>query len=133
MANNTVYHGLNIRWGTGATTSTAFGASAVIQTIDVEQKVDEVEVRNQYGSTVAWVGFDGKKEGTFEYVAADAQSPAGDAVVTQPSQGDLITISGGETIVNGTTWIVKNIVEKAMNTDATKVVVRATLYPLISV
>lgn len=131
MATN-YYHGLNIRWGTGTTTSTAFGAQAVIQTIDVEQKVDENEIKNQYGATVAWVGFDAKKEATFEYVAADAQSPAGNAVVTQPTQGDMITVSGGETIVNGTTWIVKNIVEKAMNTDATKITVRATLYPLIS-
>ena len=132
MANNTVYHGLNIRWGLGATTSTAFGASAVIQTVDVEQKQDENEIKNQYGSTIAWVGFDLKKEATFEYVAADANSPAGNAVVTQPSQGDIITVSGGETQINGTTWIVKNVVEKAMNTDATKVTVRATLYPLIS-
>lgn len=131
MATN-YYHGLNIRWGTGTTTSTAFGTSAVIQTIDVEQKVDEAEIKNQYGATVAWVGFDAKKEATFEYVAADANSPAGTAVVTQPTQGDMITVSGGETQVNGTTWIVKNVVEKAMNTDATKVTVRATLYPLIS-
>lgn len=131
MATN-YYHGLNIRWGTGTTTSTAFGTSAVIQTIDVEQKVDESEIKNQYGATVAWVGFDAKKEATFEYVAADAQAPAGNAVVTQPTQGDIITVSGGETVVNGTTWIVKSILEKAMNTDATKVTVRATLYPLIS-
>lgn len=131
MATN-YYHGLNIRWGTGTTVSTAFGTSAVIQTIDIEKKVDEAEIKNQYGATVAWVGFDAKKEATFEYVAADAQSPAGNAVVTQPTQGDMITVSGGETEVNGTTWIVKNVVEKAMNTDATKVTVRATLYPLIS-
>jgi hypothetical protein len=133
MATN-YYHGLNIRWGTGTTTSTAFGASAIIQTIDVEQKVDELEVKNQYGSTVGWVGFDAKKEATFEYVAADSTSPpTGTATVTQPTQGDMITVSGGETVVNGTIWIVKNVVEKEMNTDATKVTVRATLYPLISV
>lgn len=128
----TYYHGLNIRWGTGLTTSTAFNASSVITSIDVEQKSDEAEIKNQYGATVAWVGYDAKKEGTFEYIAADSSAPAGNATITQPAIGDMITISGGDTNVNGSTWIVKNVVEKQMNTDATKVTVKATLYPLIS-
>lgn len=131
MATN-YYHGLNIRWGTGVTACTAFGASSVISSIDVDQKSDESEIKNQYGSTVAWVGFDAKKEATFEYVAADAGAAAGNAVVTSPTIGDIITVSGGSTQVNGTTWIVKDITEKQMNTDAVKVSVKATLYPLIS-
>lgn len=132
MAHNTVYHGLNIRWGINETTCSAFNVNSVILTIDAERKVDENEVRNQYGSTTAWIGFDGKKEGTFEYVASDGGgTPNGNATVTQPSQGDFIVVTSDESNFAGTKWIVKNVTEKAINTDATKVTVRATLYPLI--
>jgi hypothetical protein len=132
MATN-YYHGLNIRWGTGATACSAFGSLSIIQSIDVDKKIDESEIKNQYGATVAWVGYDAKSEGTFEYVAADSTTPpTGSAAVTMPTQGDLLTVTGGETEVNGTTWIVKDVSEKLMNTDATKVTVRATKYPLIS-
>lgn len=127
------FHGLNIRWGTGPTTSSAFNASSVIMSVDVERKVDENEIKSQLGATTAWIGFDAKKEATFEYVASDGGgTPNGGATVTQPTQGDMITITSDEANFTGSTWIVKNVVEKALNTDATKVTVRATLYPLIS-
>ncbi len=126
------YKGLNIRWGVGGVGSTAFGASAIIQTYDVERKVDETEIKDQYGTTVAWVGYDAKKEATFEYIAADAAAAAGNAAITRPDTGDMITVTGGDANINGTAWVVKNVVDKAMNTDATKVTVRATLYPKIT-
>lgn len=126
------FHGLNIRWGTNNTTSSNFGASSVIMSIDAERKVDESEIKDQYGATKAWVGYDAKKEATFEYVASDGGvTPNGNATVTQPTQGDFITITSTEDNFTGSKWIVKNVVEKALNTDATKVTVRATLYPLI--
>ena len=126
------FHGLNIRWGTNATTSSAFGASSVIMSIDAERKVDESEIKNQYGASTAWVGFDAKKEATFEYVASDGGgTPNGAATVTQPTQGDFITITSDEDNFTGSKWIVKSVVEKSLNTDATKVTVRCTLYPLI--
>jgi hypothetical protein len=132
MAHNTVYHGLNIRWGINETTSSQFNASSVILSIDAERKQDENEVKNQYGSTTAWVGFDLKKEGTFEYVASDGGgTPNGNATVTQPTQGDFITVVSDEDNFSGSKWVVKNVTEKALNNDATKVTVRATLYPLI--
>lgn len=129
----TFYHGLNIYWGTGGAGSSAFGASSIITSIDVEKKIDVLEVKNQYGATKAWVGYDAKKEATFEYVASDGNSTLnGTAVITQPAQGDMITISGGESGVNGTTWIVTSVTEKQMNTDVTKITVRAVAYENIT-
>jgi hypothetical protein len=127
------FHGLNIHWGTGTTESDSFYSQSVITSVDCERKVDENEIKSQLGATLAWVGFDAKKEATFEYVAADNGSPAGNATVTQPSQGSMIVLNSDENNFTGSYWIVKNVVEKQLNTDATKVTVRATLYPLITV
>lgn len=134
MANNTVYHGLNISWGTAGLACSAFGASAIITSADVEKRVDEATILDQYGSAKAWIGYNGLKEATFEYIGADATTPpVGTAVVTQPAQGDIISVTGGEAGLDGTYWIVKSVTERAMNTDAVKVTVRATLYPNITV
>lgn len=127
------FHGLNIRWGIGNTTGSAFNAASVIMSIDSERKVDESEIKNQVGATSAWIGYDAKKEATFEYVASDGGgTPNGTATVTQPTQGDFISITSDEDNFTGSKWIVKSVTEKALNTDATKVTVRATLYPLIT-
>ncbi len=125
------YKGVNIRWGTYASSSN-FDLKSVIMSVDVERKVDETEIKDGVGTTVSWIGYDKKKEATFEYVAADDTSPAdGKADVTQPSPGDLIAVLSPEPNISGSKWLVKNVVEKAMNTDATKVTVRATEYPKI--
>lgn len=133
MANNTVYHGLNISWGTGTLASSAFGTSAIITSADVERRSDEAVVLNQYGSAQAWVGYNLLKEATFEYIAADSTTPpVGTAVVTQPAVGDMISITGGDAGLQGSYWIVKSVTERAMNTDCVKVSVRATFYPNIT-
>lgn len=128
----TFYKGVNITWGTGPTACTAFG-SGIITNVDVDSKADELEVKNQYGTTVGLVLYDAKKEGTFEYIAADGSAASGSAVPSKPSVGDTITISGNlDTTVNQTNWIVKGVVIKQMNTDCEKVTVRATSYPSVT-
>lgn len=127
------YKGVNIRWGTQDASSTDFDVESVIVSIDVERKVDEAEIKDQLGTTATWVGYDKKKEATFEYVAADDKSPAdGKATVTQPSPGAVIEVSATDANIDGSKWLVKSVTEKAMNTDATKISVRATEYPNIT-
>jgi len=131
MAN--VYHGLNIRWGNGGTTSTAFGASALLQSNDAEQKVEIFKAKNQFGQDVAWVGFNPTTEVSFEYLTADGSAASGSAATTSPNTGDMITVSGnGNTLFNNTKWIVESVSTKQMNVDAEKITVKATYFPLIT-
>lgn len=132
MATN-YYHGLNIRWGTGTASSSAFGIGSVINSVDLDRKSDESEIKNQYGSTLAWVGFDAKTEATFEYVVGKVETAAGDATVVSPTVGDFITVTAGTGgNVTGSFWLCKDVTEKQMNTDCVKVSVKATFYPLIT-
>ena len=141
MPSSTVYRGLNIRWGSMGTDKvtlsgggSAFGASAIITSNDASGTIENVEVKNQYGWTVAWVGFDAKKTATFDYIAADSTTPAvGTATVTHPYQGDVVVVaSSADALLDGSFWIVTGVSIKQTNTDVTKVTINAISYPNVT-
>jgi len=131
MACNNVYHGLNLRWGTVGLGSTAFGTSALIQSADIENQAEQALVKDQSGNTVARADFDFKDTATFEYVTAVSGSASGNATITKPSVGQMITVTdsvGAGSDLSGSMWIVDNASQKQMNTDACKISVKATRY-----
>lgn len=129
MANT--FYGLNLRWSTNGVTCTAFGAAALIQSIDNEQQLNEQTYVDQNGNTAIWVGYDPKKQATFEYVAAGAAPSTGTLAVTKPAAGTKLTVADSVDAASdliGSNWIVQSVSERLMSTDAVKITVRAISY-----
>lgn len=125
---------VGIRWGLNNAGSTAFGTSALMQSYDVERKLDEAEIRDGQGEIRAWYGYNTVREASFVYFVGAASAGSGSAVV-MPAVGDLITVTQtGATPSQATSsyWICKSATENATNTDAVKVTVRATEYQYIT-
>lgn len=133
MASAQAYYGLNLSWGLGATSYSISGVSGQYQSSDHELKLDELEVRDQRGNVVAWVGYNPVSTVTLEWIASDTASAAGNAGITYPTQGSKITIGAdaGDP-VSGSGWIVQSIIVKKANTDACKLTAKAIRYLAIT-
>lgn len=129
--NSQVYYGLNISWGLGATAYTITGVSGIYQSSDHELKLDEVEVRDQRGNVVSYVGYNPTETCMLEYVAEDSNPASGSATVTYPDRGSKISI-GADGPISGSGWIIQSVVIKRVNTDACKVTLKGTRYANIS-
>jgi len=129
--NSQVFYGLNIAWGLGATPITISGVTGQYQSSDQELKLDENEVRDQRGNVVAWTGYNPTEAVTLEYVATDASTASGSAVLTYPDRGAKITI-GCDGPISGSGWIVQSTAIKKTNTDACKVTLKAIRYLAIT-
>ena len=131
----TVYRGLNLNWGAPPSAScTAFG-SCRIQTGNMTKTGDELEVRDEVGDQVAWVGYGLKRTATFTYYAAGVAGGAtGTQTVTAPAFGDIATITdpASKFIFLTGSYVVKDVTINNSNTDATKVDVSLTAYPNIT-
>jgi hypothetical protein len=124
---------LNISWGLGQTAYSISGVSGAYQSSDHELKLDELEVKDQRGNVVSWVGYNPMETATLEWVATDTASAAGNAAITYPTQGSKITIGADATDpISGSGWIVQSIVVKKANTDACKLTAKAVRYLAIS-
>ena len=133
MAAAQVYYGLNVAWGLGATAYSISGVTGAYQSSDHELKLDEMEVRDQRGNVVSWIGYNPVETCTLEWVATDANAAAGNAGITYPTQGAKITIGAdsGDPI-SGSGWIIQSIVIKKANTDACKLTLKGIRYLAIS-
>jgi hypothetical protein len=128
----TIRGAVGIRWGTNGIGATACGASALFQSFDVENKIDETEVKDGSGEVRAWYGYNPTREGTFTYYVAGA-SQSTQSAVTKPDVGSLMSVTGNTgSDVTSSYWLVKSSTENATNTDATKITVKATEYQYIT-
>lgn len=123
------YQGLNISWGLGANDLVITGVGMVVQSNDTEIKYDEMEVRDQRGNVVAWVGYNPTDSATMEYVVTASGAAAGTAAISYPSQGSKITVGGNsDEPISGSNWIVQSVTLRRSNTDATKVSLKMIRY-----
>jgi len=122
---------VGIRWGTNGIGSTTFGASALMQSYDVEKKGDEFEAKDGAGDIRAWYGYNQAKEASFTFYVGAASAGSASAVIA-PAFGDLITVTGTGGNATGSYWVVKSVSENAVNTDAVKITVKATEYTYIT-
>ena len=125
-----VYKGtVNVRWGLGASCVTITGATGQFQSVDLEEKLDELEVRDCRGTVTAWIGYNPVGSATIEYVVSAAGTIDGSAAITKPDQGAIVTIGTavGDPL-SGSNWIVQSTSQKESNTDVVKVTVKAIRY-----
>jgi hypothetical protein len=129
----TVYRGLNLNWGTTpGTVSTAFG-NCKVQTGNMTRTGDELEIRDEIGDQVSWVGYGVKRTATFTYYVANSGTANGTETVSAPSFGDMCTLNGSTKFpwLSGV-YIAKDVSISTTNTDATKVDVSLVAYPNIT-
>lgn len=133
MANAQNYYGLNLAWGLGATAYAISGVTGIYQSSDHELKLDELEIRDQRGNVVSWVGYNPTETATLEYIATDNGASSGSAAITYPNQGSKVTIGAdaGDPI-SGSGWIIQSATIKKANTDACKITLKAVRYLAIS-
>lgn len=132
----TVYHGINMQWGCLPSSSAAAFGDCTIQTHNMTRTGDELEIRNEVGDQVAWVGYGVKRTATFTYYVTKVESADGTlSTMTAPTYGQLVTLTNG----GSTSWdflsgsyIAKDITFNASNTDAVKVDVALVAYPNIT-
>ena len=128
---NTTFHGVNISWGTPISSS-AF-ATCIVQSGDADSTADMTPIKNQYGYTVATVQADPKRNATFSMIISNASAAAGDATVTKPNIGDLITVTTtSDSLYAGTNWIVTDVSVKATNTSAAVLDIKAVAFPAVT-
>jgi len=123
---------VGIRWGTGGAASTTFGTNALMQSYDAERKGDEFEAKDGNGDIRAWYGYNNVKEASFTYYVGASSAGSG-SVVVSPTFGDMIQVTTGVgSTATSSYYVVKSVSENAVNTDATKVTVKATEYQYIT-
>lgn len=133
MSATQVFHGLNIHWGLSASLA---GVTGIAQNLDSDFKTDIWTGRDQRGTEVAFNAYNFTKTMTFEYYASDANSPAGNAAVSgsYPERGTMITVTGDANFpCIDTNWIITDYNIRFTNTDATKIILKATSYQGITV
>ena len=132
MAAAQSYYGLNIAWGLGQSAYSISGVTGIYQSSDHELKLDELEVRDQRGNVVSWVGYNPMETMTLEYISTDSGSASGTAAITYPAQGAKISIGADSNDpISGSSWIIQSAIIKKANTDACKVTLKGVRYPAI--
>lgn len=129
--NAQTYYGLDIFWGLGPTQIVIPGVTGIYQSADYEAKLDELEIKDQRGNVVSWVGYNPTETIQLEYFASDVATASGSATITYPDRGSKISITT-DTTASGSGWIVQSDVIKRTNTDALKITLKCTRYPSIS-
>ena len=134
--NAQTYQGLNLFWGLGHTTFSVSNALGIFQSNEVDNKLDEVETRDQRGNVVTWTGYNPTQEAMVEYYIGDNTSNAsGSAAITLgtsvPDRGSLVTITTADSIASGSNWIVKDALVRETNTDNAKCTLKLTRYPAV--
>jgi len=128
-----VYYGLDLAWGLGATSMSISGVTGIYQSTDHELKLDEMEIKDQRGNVVSWVGYNPVETVSLEYVCTDGNTAFGTASITYPTQGSKISIGADSADpISGSGWIIQSTVIKRANTDATKVTLKGIRYLGIS-
>jgi hypothetical protein len=132
----TVYRGLNLNWGTIPSGSVSAFGSCKVQTANMTKTGDELEIRDEVGDQVSWVGYGVKRTFTFTYYATSAQSGSatGTQAVSSPLYGDICSITdpSGKFPYSTGSYVAKDTTINTSNTDATKVDVALTAYPEIT-
>lgn len=124
-----VYQGVNLSWGIGETDYSISGVTGLFQTSDTEMKYDELEVRDQRGNVVAWVGYNPNDSCTLEYIVKDTGSLSGNAATTYPTQGAKVLVgTSANDPISGSNWIIQSVAIRRTNTDAAKVTLKAVRY-----
>jgi hypothetical protein len=131
MAATQVFHGVNTHWGLGTTTVTVTNATGIYQSADYEAGMDESEARDQRGNAIGTAQYNYVESLTIEYLASDAQTASGSALIAKPDPGTLLTVVA-DNVISGSGWITKGTSTRQTNTAATVVSVKANRYPLIT-
>lgn len=125
----TIFHGLNIHWGISASFA---GVIGIPQNLDGDFKADIWTGRDQRGCEVAFNSYNFVKAANFEYYVTDGNAPAGNALISgsYPERGIMLTVTSGESNnpFADTNWIVTDYNIRETNTDATKIILKATSY-----
>ena len=121
----TLKSSVGIRWGLQGVASTTW-TNAIMQSTDSEVKAEESEIKNSVGETVALYLYNKTREVSFTFYVGGASNSTASAIEA-PAVGDVITVSGGSN-VSGSAWIAKSVSTNSTNTDAVKIVVKATEY-----
>ena len=126
------YHassGVNIRWGLGSSCITVTNATGIFQSVDYEETVEKNEVRDCRGVVTAVTFYNPTATATIEYVASSATSIDGNATITKPDQGAIVTVGAATgDAISGSNWLVESVTQKEMNTDAVKVTLKLIRY-----
>lgn len=130
---NQTFQGVSLAWGLGGTDYTIASVAALFQSADTDIKYDELEIRNQRGSVVTWVGYNPSDSATLEYVITGSGSGSGSATISHPTQGAKISIGAAtDDPISGSNWIVQGVTVRRTNTDAAKVSLKVIRYQLIT-
>src|ERR1700754_943873 len=103
---------VGISWAVRGVASTSFGTSAIMQSYDVEDKTDEVEIKDASGEVVAWYGYNPTRDATYTYYVGSATANASASVV-KPATGVLMTVTANGGNASGSYWVVKGVTETA--------------------
>jgi len=126
------YHaasGVNIRWGLGSSCVTITNASGQFQSVDYTEQVEKNEVRDCRGVVSAVTFYNPTATATVEYIATATGSIDGNAVITKPDQGTVVTITTatGDNVA-GTNWLVESVDQKETNVEAVRVTLKLIRY-----
>lgn len=126
-------YGYSISWGVGPTSTQTAGPAIILgQSIDNELSYDFAQVRDGRGTTVAVVSYDPHDSLTLEYVniAGTGSYDNLTASLNYPTQGTMVGITNGDTgdPLSGSNWIIQGVTVRRMNTDASKIQLKAIRY-----
>ena len=125
------YHGVGINFGIASGITSAVGA---FQTNDHGVTSDNEVIRDGTGAEVEKTFYAFKSTATFEYVATAAGGPSGNAAVSYPSVGAMVTVSDTNYgNIAGTNWLIDSVDIKRSNVAAVRVTLKMTQYPSITV
>jgi len=125
------FHGVGVSFGVSSSFSGLTAAQGSFQTLDHGLNASNEKVANGSGefTEISIYGFN--DTAVFEYVAT-AASVGGQAPVTMPIVGDIITVTDNQyTQISQTNWVVESVSVKGSNTTAKRVTVNLWRAPLI--
>lgn len=124
---------VNIFWAFGGNAYSASNVYAIPQRMDFNQQSDKATYQDDRGNTIAPVYFNPHDDWSFEYLTTDSNTAAGNAAISSIPVGTMFSVTGGATAgpVTGSNWIVDNNSFAFTNTDALKITLKASRYPLV--